>query len=432
MTSPGHGHSHSHGGDWSVWIDDKRLRTLLGSLVLGAIITVIAIILLWPSGAGRAAAIETARDLGLLSDRIDATVIDSTDQPCVVSAPGTEQTCRVLNLLLRGGPEEGSELALPEINLTFNRSVPELAAGDEVVLGFFEETNTYFYADNSRGTPLVVLAILFAIVVIAFGRFRGLLALGAMLTTVVALVFFVAPSVLDGNDPLLVSVVAASAIAFVTLYLTHGFSPTTTVALTGTLAALGLTLLLSWIFFRTGSITGLATDDALVLPFIDTDLSLSSLILGGAVIGALGALDDVTITQVVTVAELRQSNPSMGSAKLIGSGLRVGRDHIAATVNTLLLAYAGASMPLLLLFAASEQSLGSVAESEVIAVEIIRALCGSIGLVAAVPLTTVLAAAVLPPRVVGKTPTVEDVPSNDEQALDAAPNWSDFGPEPTA
>ena len=196
---------------------------------------------------------------------------------------------------------------------------------------------------------------------------------------------------LDGNDPLLVAVVAASTIAFVSLYLTHGFTPTTTVALAGTLAALALTLGLSWAFFELAQFTGLASEEAFTLPFISEELSVSSLLLGGAIVGVLGALDDVTVTQVATVAELRYRSPDLPRRELVTSGIRVGRDHIASTVNTLLLAYAGASMPLLLLFAVSDQSLAMVANSEIIAIEIVRTLCGSIGLVAAVPLTTALA-----------------------------------------
>lgn len=200
--------------------------------------------------------------------------------------------------------------------------------------------------------------------------------------------------------------------------MSHGFTPTTAVALAGTICALGLTLVLSWIFFGLSRFTGFADSEALLLPVLSQDLRVSSLLLGGAVIGALGALDDVTVTQVATVAELRHRNPAMAASELIASGIRVGRDHIAATVNTLLLAYAGASLPVLLLFAASDQSLGIVANSEVIAVEIVRTLCGSIGLIAAVPLTTGLAAAVLPPT-----------ESPEAEGLDQGPNWDDFAPE---
>jgi len=151
-------------------------------------------------------------------------------------------------------------------------------------------------------------------------------------------------------------------------------------------------------FFGFENFTGLATEEALLLPLIAPDLDVAALLLGGAIIGSLGALDDVTVTQAATVAELRLRSPSLSRAQLMVSGIRVGREHIAATVNTLLLAYAGASQPLLLLFAVSEQPLDMVANAELISVEIIRTLCGSIGLVAAVPLTTALAAiAVSPP-----------------------------------
>ena len=208
------------------------------------------------------------------------------------------------------------------------------------------------------------------------------------------LIAFAAPSVLDGNNPVLVAVVAAAVIAFASLYLTHGLNAHTTVALAGTLASLGLTLGLSWVFFGLADFTGLATEEGLTLPLIAGDIDLAALLLAGAIIGALGALDDVTVTQVATVAELRHRSPDLTARELIASGIRVGREHIAATVNTLLLAYAGAGLPLLLLFAVSDQSLAMVANSELIAVEIVRTLCGSMGLVAAVPVTTVLAALV--------------------------------------
>ena len=142
---------------------------------------------------------------------------------------------------------------------------------------------------------------------------------------------------------------------------------------------------MSRVFFGLSEFTGLATEEGLTLPLIAGDVDLASLLLGGAIIGALGALDDVTVTQVATVSELRYRSPDLPRRDLITSGIRVGREHIAATVNTLLLAYAGAGLPLVLLFAVSDQSLAMVANSELIAVEIVRTLCGSLGLVAAVP-----------------------------------------------
>lgn len=396
-----HSHVHEHDlmGGWQLWSRDPMLRVVLGGLVLAAVATIGGVIALWPNGDGRQTAAANADEIGLVTDRFDATVEEVLDRRCSYSGPDDPQQCRVLTLIVHEGPEAGAIVTLSEMNLDFDRAVPDLSVGDRIVLGYEASTNFYFYADRDRRTSLVWLAGLFAVVVIALGRFRGVLALVAMVATLGVLVAFVAPSVLDGNDPLLVAVVAASAIAFISLYLTHGFSPTTTVALAGTLTALGLTLGLSWVFFELAAFTGFATEEALILPFLAEDLDVGALLLGGAVIGALGALDDVTVTQVATVAELRRLSPQLPTADLVASGIRVGRDHIASTVNTLLLAYAGASVPLLLLFAVSDQSLASVANSELIAVEIVRTLCGSIGLVAAVPLTTALAAAVLRPAV---------------------------------
>lgn len=424
-----HSHSHSaaHGlqGGWDAWLRSPQLRAVLVAIGLAAIATIVGAILLWPTDAGRQDAIAAAEELGLATDRVDARVVTSENAECTYSTIDNPVDCRLLTLDILDGPDAGSVIALPEINLELERSLPELSAGDGVVLGFAPTTNTYFFEDTQRSNVLIVLALIFAVIVIVFARVRGVLALLAMSSTVAILVLFVAPSVLDGNDPVLVAVVAASAIAFISLFLTHGFSPTTTVALAGTLAALSLTLALSAIFFNLAAFTGFASSESLVLPFLNSELRLSSLLLGGAVIGALGALDDVTVTQVSTVAELRRNSPELPTATLMRSALEIGRDHIAATVNTLLLAYAGASLPVLLLFAASEQSLGSVANSELIAVEIVRTLCGSIGLIAAVPLTTALAAAVLPPQL--SSGLQEEGRMTLEEPL---PKWDDFAPDP--
>ncbi len=417
-----------HGG-WGDWLESTRLRAVMGGLAVALLAAIIGLFMLWPTGQGTTNAIAAAEEIGLASERVSAEVVTSQTAPCSYSTDEFPQMCRLLVLDVLDGPDAGTVLALPEVNLEIERGIPEFEPGDGVILGLAPTTNTYFYEDQIRTIPIVALTILFVAIVVLFGRLRGLLALFAMLVTVVVLVGFVAPSVLDGNDPVLVALVAATIIAFVSLFLTHGFSPTTAVALAGTLSALGLTFVLSWIFFGWSNFTGFASSEALVLPVLNQDLRLSSLLLGGAIIGALGALDDVTVTQVSLVAELRRNNPAMPSSNLITSGLKVGRDHIAATVNTLLLAYAGASLPLLLLFAASEQSAATVASSEVIAVEIVRTLCGSIGLIGAVPLTTALAASILRPTDHQATAPAAATAANTEAAVEAdEPSWDDFAP----
>ena len=204
----------------------------------------------------------------------------------------------------------------------------------------------------------------------------------------------------------MVAVVGAATIAFVALYTAHGFSRMTTVALIGTLAALILTALLSFLVVGIAEFTGFVTEESALLTLFD-DIDVRGLLLAGIVLGAAGAIDDVTVTQASAVWELRAANPELTSAELFSRGLRIGRDHIASTVNTLLLAYAGAALPLLVLFVLSEQSLGTVANSEVVAVEIVRTLVGSIGLVAAVPFTTWMAAIASTPRI--RVPAATDI-----------------------
>ena len=406
-------------GEWEAWRRDPILRAVLGVVALLGVLTLVGTITLWPDGSGREAAIEAADEIGFVSGTVNATVDEVTDARCSFAAADDPRVCRSFTFRIDSGADRGETVTLPEFSLEFAQTVPPISVGDAVILGYEPTTDTYFYSDRDRRSSMIWLGVLFAVVVVALGRVRGLLALLAMAVTVVVLVGFVAPSVLDGNDPLLVAVVAAAAIAFVSLYLTHGFSPTTTVALASTLLALGLTLALSWFFFGLADFTGLATEEASVLPFLSADIDLAGLLLGGAVLGALGALDDVTVTQVATVAELRRQRPDLPLPALFSAGVRVGREHIASTVNTLLLAYAGASIPLLLLFAASDQSLGLVANSEAVAVEIVRTMCGSIGLVAAVPIATGLTALVVDQSRAASSPAPPPPP----------PSWDDFAPD---
>jgi uncharacterized membrane protein len=175
----------------------------------------------------------------------------------------------------------------------------------------------------------------------------------------------------------------------------------TTVALLGTLAALAVTALLAWGTLEAARFTGFSSDVSFILTFAGT-INVQGLLLAGVVLGSLGAIDDVTVTQASAVWEIRAASPEMPPDRLFRSGMRVGRDHVASTVNTLLLAYVGASMPLLLFFVLAGQSLGTSLNTEIVAVEVVRTLVGSIGLVAAVPLTTWLAARMADSEPIGR------------------------------
>jgi uncharacterized membrane protein len=221
-----------------------------------------------------------------------------------------------------------------------------------------------------------------------------LAALAGLVLSVAVLLAYIVPAVLSGRSPEMVALTGGVLIAVMALYLAHGIKSMTHVAAVGTLLSLGLTVVLAAVVTGLADFSGLVSEEASFLMVIG-DFDLRGLLLAGIVLGALGALDDVTVTQASAVWEIAAANEGLDRHQLFAAGLRVGRDHVASSVNTLLLAYAGAAMPLLLLFGLSGQRLGIVANSEVVAVEIVRTLVGSVGLVAAVPVTTWLAARVV-------------------------------------
>jgi uncharacterized membrane protein len=366
----------------------ERIRTLLIAVaVVVGVITVVGLVLLWPS-----------RDVVASFDGFTATFVDArVERVEVVPCPGlpddadTSLRCAEVDVVLIDGPDAGLAVPLD----VFDAASADFSVGEILVLEFDErapEGFQYRFSDRQRGTVLLWLALLFAASVVALGRWRGLAALVGLGLSLAVLLVFTVPALVDGSDPLLVALVSASAISFLAIYLAHGFNAMSTVALMGTLGALALTSILATVFVQLARITGLASDQAAFLQLGPVEFGLQGLVLAGIVIGALGALDDMTVTQASAVWEVRSAAGPRSFAQLYRSGIRIGRDHVASTVNTLVLAYAGASMPLLLFFSLTAQPLVVVANGELVATEIVRTLVGSIGLVASVPLTTALAA----------------------------------------
>lgn len=367
---------------------DRRLRAswLVYTVIGLAIVTTVGLMALWPRGTTE---VDTGT-LGLTSDVVTAQVESTLDGPCSYDP---QRSCHLVTF--RIADENGVTAQEFEATLT----APRFTVGEGVVLNVVPDADPQFryrYADRDRRVLLGVLALVFAAAVVGLGRMRGLAALGGLAASVLVLVAFIAPAIIRGSSPVLVAGVGGAAIALLALYLAHGWKPLTHVAAIGTFGALALTVLLSSVVIAAANFSGLASEETLLLTFVD-GLDIRGLILAGTVLGAIGALDDITVTQASTIFELHRANPTAPTPTLFRAGLKVGRDHIASTVNTLLLAYAGASMPLLLLFTLSEQPLGFIANSEVVAVEVVRTLVGSIGLVAAVPLTTWLAARIIGP-----------------------------------
>jgi uncharacterized membrane protein len=247
---------------------------------------------------------------------------------------------------------------------------------------------------------LGLLLGVFAVAVTAVGGWRGVRSLIALALTLAVIVKIVVPLILGGWDRALVAIVAATGVTITTFLLTEGARRQTFAAAIGTFAALALTALLAVGFDALARFTELrGSEDATYLQAIGiTEIDLGGLILAAIIFGALGILDDVTVTQAAIVTELHEANPSLRGLQLARRAMNVGRSHIAATVNTLVLAYVGASLPLLVLFAAGRQDPLLTASTEAVADEDVRAIVGSIGIVAAVPLTTAIGVALIDRR----------------------------------
>lgn len=346
-----------------------------------ALLTVLGLVWLWPSpgaiGEGSASAPE-----------IPGRVVAVEEETCPEGTPADVERCGTVRVSV--GTEDPVELTAP---LPSGLGAPEVEVDDDVVLIRNETPDGVAYAvvDHRRGTGLWFLGLAFVLALVAFGRWRGVASLAGLAATFAILAFFVIPAVLDGSPPLLVAVVGSAAVVLVVLYLTHGFGLTTTMAVLGTLASLALTGALAWLSVAALHLTGV-TDDLSASVGAGQGVDMRGLLLAGIVIGSLGVLDDVTVTQAATVAEIAHADPSAGFGRLLRAGSRVGRAHVASVVNTIVLAYAGSSLPLLVLLVADNGSLTAVVPSQVVAQEIVRSCVATIGLIAAVPFTTALAA----------------------------------------
>lgn len=364
-------------------------RRMLGVVAVLVGATLIGLIVLWPPP------VELPAPAGTPPELVEGVVV-GIESEALADDPvmGTGRSLR-LEVELSAGPEAGSVVEVPAT--TSEQDLFEV--GDRLALARDEVAGEvqYHVADFVRDRWLGWLAVLFLAVVLLVGRWHGLRALLGVAVSLAVVALFIVPAILAGSSPPLVAVIGGMAVVLTNLYLAHGFHPKTTAAVLGTAAALVVTAALGLVFVEQTQLTGFSSEEALLAQTSIQGLDLQGLVLAGLIVGALGVLDDVTITQAATVFELRGSNPSLDARELVRRAMVVGRDHIASTVNTLVLAYAGASLALLVLVSTAGRPLGQVLTSEVVAEEIVRTLVGSIGLVLAVPAATAMAAVLAGP-----------------------------------
>ena len=391
MNHSGHSHSLPDGDEHESPIADPAVARVLWS-VIGVLVglTVIAMIVMWPS-----------------NDRFDndtSVIASHTVHAHVLTAEFTgcsfdpASPCRVVTASVTEGERAGEVFTIEQ---DANGVGKRPDKGDDIIVSADESpdgTVLYNFYDYERSSSLLWLSALFIGAVVILGRWRGAGAIAGLIASVLIIVVFLIPAILEGQNAIVVALVAAVFIAVIALFLAHGLNVATAVALLASFAGMALTVALAYLFVRLGNLTGFTDEDTQFLSALAVPIDPRGLLLAGVLIGSLGVLDDVTVTQVSVAWELRRIHPEADWYWIYQRAIRVGRDHISSTVNTLFLAYAGASLSLLLIFAQTGRSLVSVATSEVVAVEIVRALVGSIGLVASVPIATALAATVLKSR----------------------------------
>jgi uncharacterized membrane protein len=318
-------------------------------------------------------------------------IIDMTKDP-VRDEFGFAQ--RLIKVQITSGEKSGEIVQVPVVS-SGSPTEQEYSLGEKVVI---VETrgpigNQFFIADRYRLPSLMYILLAFFLLAVIFAGIKGFTSVLGLVFSIFVLGAFIVPQIATGSNPLLVSVIGAFIIAFISLYLAHGFNKRTTLALGSTLITLVIASLFAVITVSLTKLFGLGSEEAAFLQagqFGNVDTR--GLLLGGIIIGALGVLDDITTAQVATVDEILKANPKLKIKDLYRRSISVGKEHIASLVNTLVLAYAGASMPLFLLFTTSTQPHWVTVNSEFIAEEMVRTIVGSAALILAVPISTYIAA----------------------------------------
>lgn len=384
------GSTHSHGNPETQAVPvTRRTRLVLAALLLPFVIaTVVATLWLWPAERTR-----SNPDLGQPTELVDASLVTLEEGPCPGDPSGN--VCNELRVEIDDGPEAGRLVVLSSPQ---GPGQPRFSRGDDLVLGrTVDETGlpTYYFSDFQRRSALLAFGALFAVLVVGVARWRGVGALIGLGVTGLVVTQFIIPAVLEGKSPVLVALTGSSVVVLLALYIAHGLNARTTVAVVGTLVSLLVVGVLAVVGTRLAHLTGLSSEETTYIQSFAGNVNIEGLLLGGMIIGGLGVLNDMTVSQASSVWEIHHAAPDRTARDLYRSGMRVGRDHIASTIYTLVLAYTGAALPLLILFTIADRSFADIASSELVGEEIVRTLVGSIGLIFSVPVTTALAAAVV-------------------------------------
>lgn len=424
-------HTHTHSpAAIAVQMRPMAARIVVGVLVAVAVAVAIGAVVLWPSqrqhqvpiqfqSAAANGQLETATGTVIAQARAQclnrasgsvfggaADVTPVADGPCIESTvaitSGKDADANTLIEVPTNRAQSGTAPGAVTQNLSADQlsrpqpGQPDLKVGDKIRLAVAPGNNgatTYGFYDYSRGTSTIVWALLFVVAIVLVASWRGLRSVIGLVIAFAVLLGFTLPAILDGKSPVAVAITSSAAILLVVIYLAHGVSLRTSAALLGTLSSLAVAAVLSYVSIHTMNITGLSGEQTTNLQVYQNGISTQGILLAGFIIGALGVLNDVTITQASAVFELAAGGRSRRAT--FAAAMRVGRDHIASTVYTLVFAYAGSALPLLLLFSVAGQSFSNLVTTDTVAVELGRSFVGGIAIALSVPLTTAIAVALV-------------------------------------
>ena len=385
--------------------------TLLGVLVTALIATIAGMALLWPqSPASEHTSTEFQQTYALNHPQVEGTV-DTTDHSACQSEltgqafdtppliPGTEEVqCDRALVNITSGEDEGRMTQLVTYG---NAGDPQLKPGDNIVLSKANDPSgvvSYAFADYQRTGNLALWAVIVAAVIIAFAAWHGVRALIGLALSLGVIFAFLVPALIDAHNPLWSALVACSAIILFAVPLVHGLNWKSASAVGGSLIALILAAALAWAAIDSSQLQGYSSEDNLKLLLYMPNVSIVGVLLCGFVVGALGSLADAAVAQASTITELHGADPDARPSQLFLSAMKVGRDHIASMVYTLILTYTGATLPLLMLITAAERPAGQILSSDLVATELLRSGVGAMALTLAVPITTAIAAFTVPQR----------------------------------
>jgi len=340
-----------------------------------------------------ARAIDYSENSAPQEELLEAKVLEILEEKEIETAEG-KRLYQKLELEVLKGPLKGTRVTIENGVLPLANQ-QQYKIGNKVIIthGQDYEGNDYYYiTDYLRRAPLAWLFVIFVVLVAFIAKWQGVTSLLGMGISFLVIFKFILPKILAGADPVLIAILGSLLIVPLTFYLSHGLNRKTTVAMTGTVITLVATGILAKISVGMTKLTGFASEEAGFLQvYQQGNVDIKGLLLAGIIIGTLGILDDITVSQSAIVSQLKETNPRLRRGELFKRAMNIGQDHISSMVNTLVLVYTGASLPLLLLFLNSEYSFSEIINHELVADEIVRTLVGSIGLILAVPITTFIA-----------------------------------------